>query len=92
MTQRVLFLLGLALAACGDSSDSSDGDELASAGRLTAERVAAVGEYCCYQNGEATVDSPEVCDAGAKDCIWSETSSDVDASGRGTMCGYLACE
>src|SRR5689334_6533753 len=60
MTKRVLVVLGLALAACGDSEDS--GNDLGSANRLAAEKVAADGgEYCCFTNGSATVDSPEIC-------------------------------
>ena len=91
MTKRVLVALGLVLAACGDSDDS--GNELGSANRLNAERVAADGgEYCCFTNGTATVDSPEVCHGPTSSCVWAEDTNDVDASGRGTMCGYLDCQ
>jgi hypothetical protein len=92
MTKRVLWgvCFTLGLGACGDSGDSENA--LRGANQLTAERVAAIGDYCCYENGRATEDSPEACGSGEKACIWSETSNDVDRSGRGTMCGYLACQ
>jgi hypothetical protein len=87
MMGRILFVLGLVLAGCG--SDSGDG--LGGADPLTAEDVAANGDYCCYQNGAATEDSATACATHAKACVWSETYTDVDAAGRGTLCGYLIC-
>ena len=84
-------VLGFLLAACG-SSDSDSGNALGDANHLTAEDVQASGTYCCFENGSASADSPTSCaSSAAKDCVWSETYSDVDSAGRGTMCGYLAC-
>jgi hypothetical protein len=87
--QRGIFIaIGFLLAACGGSDSDAD---LASANRLTAADVAARGTYCCFDNGSASASSPAVCSSGAKDCAWSETYSDVNAAGRGTICGYLLC-
>jgi hypothetical protein len=84
MMGRILFVLGLLLTGCG-SGDEPGG------GKLTPEDVAANGDYCCYQNGAATEDSAAVCATHAKTCVWSETYREVDAAGRGTLCGYLIC-
>jgi hypothetical protein len=88
MHRRFSIVLGFLLAACG-SSDSED--DLADANHLTADDVAARGTYCCFDNGSASTNSPAICSSNAQDCIWSETYSDVNSAGRGTMCGYLAC-
>jgi hypothetical protein len=83
MIGRILFVVGLVLAGCGDSEDD--------AGGTTAESLAATGDYCCYENGVATEASAAACAAHAKSCVWSQTYSDANAAGRGTVCGYLAC-
>jgi hypothetical protein len=83
MLRQISFVLGFVLAAgsgCGDSGDDS----------FTAEEIAARGVYCCYESGQVTSDSAAAC-AKAQSCVWSETSDNVDAAGRGRMCGYLAC-
>ena len=90
MRRRVSILLGFLLAACGGSD--SDYGELSGANHLTAEDVAARGTYCCFDNGSPAAASPEACGTDEKQCVWSETYSDVDSAGRGTMCGYLACQ
>jgi hypothetical protein len=89
MLRHLLLVLGLLLAACGDSGDSAA--DLGQANQLTAEDVAARGDYCCYDNGAASSDSPAACAKSATGCVWSQTYNNVDASGRGQMCGYLAC-
>ena len=88
MHSRISILLGFLLAACGNSDSE---DDLGGAQRLTAEDVAARGTYCCFDDGSASANSPAICSSGTKDCVWSETYSDVNSAGRGTMCGYLAC-
>ena len=88
MQRRISLVLGLLLAACGNSDSEED---LGASNHLTAEDVAARVTYCCFENGTASANSPAVCASGAKNCVWSETYSDVDSAGRGTMCGYLAC-
>jgi hypothetical protein len=88
MQSRIAIALGFLLAACG-SSDSEE--DLGGADHLTAADVQARGTYCCFDNGSASADSPASCASSAKDCVWSETYSDVDSAGRGSMCGYLAC-
>lgn len=88
MHWRISIVLGFLLTACG-SSDS--GNDFSGADQLTAEDVAARGTYCCFENGNPSANSPASCASGAKDCVWSETYSDVDSAGRGRMCGYLAC-
>jgi hypothetical protein len=84
MLRQISFVLGFVLAACSACGDSEDDP-------LTAEEIAARGVYCCYENGLATSDSAPACAKGAQGCVWSETSDNVDAAGRGRMCGYLAC-
>lgn len=88
MQRRIWLVLGFLLAACGDSDSE---DDLGGANHLTAEDLAARGTYCCFENGSASASSPASCASGAKDCVWSETYSDVDSAGRGRMCGYLSC-
>jgi hypothetical protein len=90
MMRCIPFVFGLVLAGCGDSGDPED--ELAGANRLTTQNVAAKGDYCCYENGAVSEDSPAACTGHSRDCVWGETYNDVDAAGRGTMCGYLACQ
>lgn len=89
MIGRILFVFGLLLAGCADASDSED--ELSGAHHLTAEGLAVTGDYCCYENGAVTEDSARACTIHAKSCAWSQTYSDVNAAGRGTICGYLDC-
>ena len=88
MQRRFWLVLGFLLAACGNSDS---GDDLAGANHLTAEDMAERGTYCCFENGSPSATSPLSCASAEKDCVWSETYSDVDSAGRGRMCGYLAC-
>jgi hypothetical protein len=88
MDRRISIVIGLLLTACGSSDSEAD---LAGANHLTADDVADRGTYCCFDNGSASGNSPAICSSGAKDCVWSETYSDVNSAGRGTICGYLLC-
>jgi hypothetical protein len=87
---RALLALVFTLLACGDSEEPSRDEELADASRLTRARAQETGAYCCYENGTLMADAPAACRTTAN-CFFSETYSDVNAAGRGTMCGYLLC-
>jgi hypothetical protein len=92
MVHRVRLALLLVLFACGDSEEAASEDEkLAGASKLTSDRAAQIGSYCCYENGALASDAPAACRASTASCFFSETYSDVSPAGRGTMCGYLLC-
>jgi hypothetical protein len=89
MRSLLVFALLLAGAACGSSGPSPN--ELADANHLTAENEAQGSQFCCYVNGDATEESPGVCAVQPSGCTWTTTYDEVNASGRGTLCGNLTC-
>lgn len=91
MVHRVRLALLLILFACGDSEEASEEEKLAGASKLTSDRAAQMGSYCCYENGTLASNAPAGCRASTASCFFSETYSDVSSAGRGTMCGYLLC-
>ncbi|MEY4549507.1 MAG: hypothetical protein RL685_5702 [Pseudomonadota bacterium] len=81
----------LILLACGDSEEPSEDEKLAGASKLTSDRAAKFGDYCCYEDGTLMADAPASCQE-VTSCFFSQTYSDVTPAGRGTMCGYLMCD
>lgn len=89
-TRSLLFsALLLAGTACGSSGPSPN--DLAEANHLTAESEGQGSQFCCYVNGNASEDSPEACSVQPSGCTWMTTYDEVNASGRGTLCGNLTC-
>lgn len=91
MAHRAWLAPLLLLIACGDSEEPSEDEKLASASKLTSDRAAEMGDFCCYENGTLMADAPAGCH-DVTHCFFSQTFSDVSPAGRGTMCGYVVCD